>query len=472
MSELSIKQVMQAYNNKRMELIPLKIAQFILNNPRLLTLALTVFPPQSLGARFISDILVSAVRSLQNSERALIEAYQAKAILKLFVATSEGRKFTNGNFQSSPVRRVSSNAIFELLTYIPVLTREEVKVRFEDLKTAHNMLLGYKLYTSGSSGSPMGFLIDSSLFAERAFIIDYMLNCLSGTRQYQILRLAYDDMPWSRYQGMFVYPFRAEIREIKSILASYKPNVLYGTVSRTCLFAEYLRSHGFHYQFDIVLTRSEHLTASTRAQLEDYFHAKVYNIYASREFGPIGQECRYQDGFHINEDRFFVEIVDRNNRSVPDSQVGNILITSLHSKSFPFIRYAIGDKGAFVGGPCPCGLETKRLTFVGRTCDFIQLSDGKKFPVGDLFVILFNEIKSIRAFQIIQESQKIITVKVVLEKPLDETWIAGSVKRRFINLIDPSGERRLQMKVKSVANIPLLPSGKHQTFISRLAQNT
>jgi phenylacetate-CoA ligase len=80
----------------------------------------------------------------------------------------------------------------------------------------------------------------------------------------------------------------------------------------------------------------------------------------------------------VNSETLFVEILDENNKAVPNGTSGRIVITSLFNKAHPFIRYDIGDIGILDEKSTLQKPILKKL--IGRTNDVAVLPSGKKSP--------------------------------------------------------------------------------------------
>ena len=71
---------------------------------------------------------------------------------------------------------------------------------------------------------------------------------------------------------------------------------------------------------------AEPYTEETRRRIEALFDMKVYNSYGLSEMnGPgVAFECQYQNGLHLWEDAYLLEIIDPNTgKLVPDGEVGD-----------------------------------------------------------------------------------------------------------------------------------------------------
>ena len=79
----------------------------------------------------------------------------------------------------------------------------------------------------------------------------------------------------------------------------------------------------------------------------------------------------YGDGLHICEDEVILERVDPAGRPVgPDEPAARTLATGLAGRTFPFIRYDLGDEVTLLPGRCACGSSMPRVADIaGRRDD-------------------------------------------------------------------------------------------------------
>jgi len=112
--------------------------------------------------------------------------------------------------------------------------------------------------------------------------------------------------------------------------------------------------------------------------------------------GPgVAFECQEQNGLHIWEDYFIVEIVDPVTlEPVPDGQLGELVLTTLRREAMPLLRYRTRDLTRILPGDCPCGRHHVRLARLqGRSDDMIILKGVNIFPIQIEKILLnFKEI--------------------------------------------------------------------------------
>lgn len=95
---------------------------------------------------------------------------------------------------------------------------------------------------------------------------------------------------------------------------------------------------------------NENFSVDTVVNLhEDTLTFKDFKLYMPPEGSWL-----YQCGtsYHVQEDNFFVEIVD-----------GELVITTLTAQALPLIRYRTGQVAKKIFEPCPCNRTFTRITF-------------------------------------------------------------------------------------------------------------
>jgi phenylacetate-CoA ligase len=122
-----------------------------------------------------------------------------------------------------------------------------------------------------------------------------------------------------------------------------------------------------------------------RRRLEAAYGVKAYNSYGLSEMnGPgVAFECPEQNGLHVWEDSFLVEVVDPETLEPrPPGQVGELIFTSLTREGMPLLRYRTRDLASYDDQPCPCGRTSRRLSRIqGRTDDMLIIKGVNIFPL-------------------------------------------------------------------------------------------
>ena len=94
----------------------------------------------------------------------------------------------------------------------------------------------------------------------------------------------------------------------------------------------------------VAFVTSERLYDNQRQEIERVFGCKVANGYGGRDAGFIAHECPHGN-MHITAEDIIVEIIDQDGKILPHGKSGEIVVTHLATRMFPFIRYRTGDIG-------------------------------------------------------------------------------------------------------------------------------
>jgi phenylacetate-CoA ligase len=106
------------------------------------------------------------------------------------------------------------------------------------------------------------------------------------------------------------------------------------------------------------------------ALLRDAFAAKgiaAYQTYASADVGSIAYESTAREGLIVDEG-VLVEIVrPGTGEHVDEGEIGEVVVTLLHNRDYPLIRFGTGDLSAVLPGLSSCGRTNIRIKgWLGR----------------------------------------------------------------------------------------------------------
>ena len=139
---------------------------------------------------------------------------------------------------------------------------------------------------------------------------------------------------------------------------------------------------------------AEPWTEEMRRSIEKSLGIKAYDIYGLTEIsGPgVAFECEEQSGMHINEDHFYVEVIDPETGEVlPEGSKGELVFTSLDKEAFPLIRYRTRDICVLSREKCSCGRTHVKMTKpMGRSDDMMIIRGVNVFP-SQIETVLLNE---------------------------------------------------------------------------------
>jgi phenylacetate-CoA ligase len=238
-----------------------------------------------------------------------------------------------------------------------------------------------------------------------------------------------------------------------------RPKMLFGYPSALAYIARHAERR--HERLDglgikVAFVTSECLYDHQRRQIERTFGCRVANGYGGRDAGFIAHECP-EGSLHVTAEDLVVELVDSEGRVVPAGEPGEIVVTHLATRDFPFLRYRTGDVGVLDDRACACGRGLPTLREVrGRSTDFVVARDGTVLH-GLALIYVVRDLPNIRTFAIVQESLERTRVSIVPEAGFDprvRVTISEGIKARL--------GRDVAVEVEVVDSIAAERSGKHR----------
>ena len=382
--------------------------------------------------------------------------------------------FARIGFDPAAVRSVAD------LQALPFLTKAEIRAHADALR-ADNAVGLARFNTGGSSGEPLIFFIGTERVthdvaakwrATRWWEVDIgdreivvwgspiELGTQDRVRLVRDALMRTELLPAFEMSDAKVDGFIARIRE-------RRPKMLFGypsAISHIALRAEQRGVRLDDLGVKVVFCTSERLYDHQRETISRLFGCPVANGYGGRDAGFIAHECP-SGNMHITAEDIVVEIIDEAGRVLPPGQSGEIVVTHLATRDYPFIRYRTGDIGTLGEDACPCGRGLPILKDIqGRSTDFVVAEDGTVLHGLSLIYIL-RDIPAVRAFKIVQETRSHTRALIVPEagastEGLDTTVIEG-FRRRL--------GQGVEVSVEFVETIAAEKSGKFRYVVSHVA---
>ncbi len=188
---------------------------------------------------------------------------------------------------------------------------------------------------------------------------------------------------------------------------------------------------------------AEPYSAATRKRIEEAYGVKAYNCYGLSELnGPgVAFECPEQNGSHVWEDSFLVEVLDPETlEPVPSGVVGELVFTNLTRQGMPLLRYRSRDLASYDDRPCPCGRSSRRISRIqGRTDDMIILKGVNIFPIQiDRVLMALPEVASNYLVELTQEGindTMVIKVEIKQDYFREELAFLKNLQKRITNAL-------------------------------------
>jgi phenylacetate-CoA ligase len=260
------------------------------------------------------------------------------------------------------------------------------------------------------------------------------------------------------------------------MIKDFGVTALHATPSYALYIAETAKKMGIEpgtLPLRIGLFGAEPWSVNTRKELEKSFGIKAYDSYGLSEMmGPgVAFECTEQDGLHVWEDAFILEVLDKNGEQCAPGEKGELVLTTLCKEALPLIRYRTGDITMLMDGECACGRTARKITkFYGRADDMLIIRGLNVFPsqiehvlmdmpeVGEYFQVVLDRVNHMDE----------MTVKVEMSDRAfsgelgDLKKVTGSVAKKLkdqlnlrtnVVLVDKGSLPRVEGKSKKVIDL-------------------
>ncbi|MEO8992833.1 MAG: AMP-binding protein [Nitrosospira sp.] len=364
------------------------------------------------------------------------------------------------------------------LARLPLLDKPGIRTNTEALKSENAKSL-HRFNTGGSSGEPLIFYIGKERVthdvaakwrATRWWDVDIgdreivvwgspiELGAQDGARAIRDRLFRTRLLPAFEMSEQKLDRFLGEIRAMR-------PKMLFGYPSALSHIARHAEANGWHMDdlgIRVAFVTSERLYDEQRQQISKTFACQIANGYGGRDAGFIAHECP-QGGMHVTAEDIIVEIVDHQGAPLPDGEAGEIIVTHLATKDFPFIRYRTGDIGVLDSKPCVCGRGLPVLKEIqGRSTDFLVAQDGTVIH-GLALIYIMRDMPQVRNFKIIQENLDLTRVWVVTETRLSSAETA-KIERGFKARLGQA----VNIVIEKMAEIPPEKSGKFRYVVSKV----
>lgn len=232
------------------------------------------------------------------------------------------------------------------------------------------------------------------------------------------------------------------IENISKHLQEINPNILSAPPSMLKIIAKEVEAKRLNIKPKRLITYAEIIYPDVRNYLKEVFNCPLHEIYKCTE-GPIALTCKHER-LHINEDLVFVETFNKDgSKTMPGNPCSKLVITDLHKRAQPIIRYHLNDIITVSPKKCICGSNYRVIENIqGRADDLFW---GKKID-GDSMQFIFPDYitraiitssENIDEYQVIQNSPYDMTIKIDLkdktqEKSFERDVLMKNIENLFI----------------------------------------
>lgn len=391
-----------------------------------------------LGARWRNPSLAARVAFLKGSERwsreRLIE-YQTAQCRGLLEFARKYSPYYRDVFRAAGFEPGDLKSLRDL-ERLPVIDKETLIAHNREIHTSHPFRKVFACETSGTSGQVLTFRRDEAWdSANRAAVV----------RGYSWFGVR----PWDR--SVYLWGFsadplkKARVRMLDALQNRFR--VFSYDEKEVRRLARHARKavvlHGYSsmiYNIAKALNKDEHLARPERLKLvkgtsEKIFEAyqaeaikafgrRIVSEYGAAETGLVAFECPHGN-MHVHMEGCIVEVIE-----------GEAVITNLLSRSFPVIRYRLGDSIELApeGFECPCGMKHQVINEVRGRVGTVVYGRNGQFPSLVLYYVfknLFFEKGVALSYQARQYEKGKIVVDIEQNCPENAPLVQAEIRRYF-----------------------------------------
>lgn len=258
----------------------------------------------------------------------------------------------------------------------------------------------------------------------------------------------------------YMVGFTEPVEKMVEVYLKAKPSLIYGNKTHLVQIALYCDKNNIDLPKPrLCISFAETMDGPSRALIEKCFGAdSLMQIYGAIEFSVIAYQVQCADFCNWSHTTNYLEVLDGNDQ---DTDFGTSIITDLFIRSFPMIRYNLGD---ILDTDVLNGLPIIKKIY-GRQDDSIVFADGERLP-WHIFSIILERRHEIKQFRVIQEDYNLIRIMVAKEEKADNSAVENAILTDLRNEVP---NKSMEYIVDFVDHIPPDPNGKLRLLISKVS---
>ncbi|QHI35215.1 hypothetical protein IMCC3317_05610 [Kordia antarctica] len=388
-----------------------------------------------------------------------LEAYQLAQLKDLISFAKVNSEYYKETFKNIDIKSFTS---LKDIQQLPLLSKQDVILHNEKIHTKHAFKKVFTATTSGSSGDPLVYKREESAdsFNRASIFRGYSWHNVQPWERngyfwgfdfsrFKQLKISALDALQNRFR-MFDYKEKAFNRFVKKLR---KATYIHGYSSMIYQSAKLINDKKLPKPKHLKMVKgtSEKIYDSYTEEVQKAFGVPIISEYGAAETGIIAFECA-KGNMHLNMEGVLVEEIDK-----------QIVVTNLQMKTFPIIRYQLGDyiELASKDTKCSCGMAHYILNEVAGRVGENVYGNKEIYPSLYFYYIFKNlgkkhDIKL--TYQIIQKEKGILifNLKENLTNKHEQL-----LKQEIYNYFSDDITYNINQNVKKKAG-----NGKTKSFIS------
>ena len=297
--------------------------------------------------------------------------------------------------------------------------------------------------SSGTSGS-RGIVITSQSeekYLQAAFFARFSFPFVIRIKWAFLLRVTTPAFQVKKFgQELTHISLQLTHEKIREKLQDFKPNILSAPPSMLKILANDVHEGRIKIKPKRIVSYGEVLEPETKSEIEGIFKTPVHQIYQGSE-GSFGMTCKY-GSLHINEDLVKLQLLNKDKSlTEPGEPCFKLIVTDLHKKSQPVLRFELNDIITISPLKCKCGSSFRVIEqIMGRVDDLFwskrKNSDELQYIFPDYIrraIITSSDV--IDEYQVIQKNYDKILVRLKLKSRIsDKEQIIKSIQTNITKI--------------------------------------
>lgn len=271
------------------------------------------------------------------------------------------------------------------LKLFPVLTRETIKERFNDLIPDNIKEYPHRTSaTGGSTGQPMKYICDENTWGFVTAMKIYSWQQTGYRYGDKFVSLGSSSLfPVNKRSLVHEAYFKlrntiplngmnmddATCSTYMALIRKHHIRYIYGYATAIYLLARYCRDNNVEWHFDVAFATAEKLTPHYRQVISETWGARVMDCYGSKDGGVTAYEIE-PGKYHVGYASWF---------EASDFEPSTLYATNLIDFAFPTIRYANRDEVMMWDKSVESTYNGQLLReVIGRTSDVVAFDNGHR----------------------------------------------------------------------------------------------
>jgi phenylacetate-coenzyme A ligase PaaK-like adenylate-forming protein len=341
------------------------------------------------------------------------------------------------------------------------------------------------LTTSGTTGIPGTFLIDSRSFTVAGVLAVRMLRewlrlrdafhiaikgarisliCATGGHYAEAVAAARLQQQRGA-EKVQLLAAHLPIADMVSHLNAFQPDILAPYASVGVLLANEQKAGRLSIHPSLVVLSAEGLSDAGYQGVGEAFRTPARFSYAATECPFISYSCD-EGWLHVNSDWVILEPVDALYRpALPGKMSHTVLVTNLANHIQPILRYDLGDRVVLRAEPCPCGNLLPAIRVEGRAADVLTFptADGRRTTVP---AVMFEVVdaRDVALFQVVQTAPTTLRVRLQMAPGAGRDRVWDATEREIRRILEQQSIPNVTIE-RATEPPQQSPGGKFRTVI-------